>query len=164
MSRGVLSLVTILFCQDIQAAERFVGKAVFVTDGDTLWVEPDAGGPARKLRIDGIDAPEICQPGGLAARSALAGQVLHQTVRVQVKRLDDYGRGLARITVNDRDVGAYLVRSGQAWSYRWRRSSGPYSAEETAARQSGAGLFEVGQPELPREFRKRHGSCPTPNN
>jgi micrococcal nuclease len=52
-----------------------------------------------------------------------------------------------------------MVSAGQAWSYRWRRDLGPYAAEEAVARQSRLGLFAVSQPELPRDFRKRHGSC-----
>jgi micrococcal nuclease len=117
------------------------------------------GGAPRKLRIDGIDAPEICQTGGKAARALLAERALYQHVQVTVRRHDAYGRGLARIQLDGRDLGAQMVRMGQAWSYRWRRHPGPYMAEETVARQSRLGLFTADQPESPRDFRQRHGSC-----
>jgi micrococcal nuclease len=141
------------------ATRVFSGKVSYVTDGDTLWVQPDAGGPPRKLRIDGIDAPEICQTGGEAARDALAQRALHQRIAVTVRRHDVYGRGLARIQLDGNDLGAQMVGAGQAWSYRWRRNFGPYAAEEAAARQSRRGLFALDRPELPRDFRRRHGSC-----
>ena len=141
------------------AARTFTGVVTFITDGDTLWVQPDAGGPALKLRIDGIDAPEICQTGGVASREVLIQLVMHQRVVVMVKRKDIYDRGLGRIQLNGHDLGAQMVRAGQAWSYRWRRSLGPYADEEAAARQSRLGLFAVARPEIPRDFRKRHGSC-----
>ncbi len=141
------------------AKEVFAGKVAFVSDGDTLWVRPHGGGAPRKLRIEGIDAPEICQAGGEAARAALKRRVLHQQVEVTVRSHDDYGRGLAHIRVNGNDLGAELVRAGQAWSYRWRRSLGPYAAEEAAARAAGLGLFAARQAELPRVFRQRHGPC-----
>ncbi len=155
-----LFLLTIfLLASHASAQERFVGQVLYVTDGDTLWVQPDAAGAPRRLRIDGIDAPEICQSGGEASRAALKRRVLHQQVEVTIRRNDDYGRGLARIWLDGNDLGSQMVLAGQAWSYRWHRDAGPYAAEEALARQSRSGLFAGDQPELPRDFRKRHGSC-----
>ena len=159
MNFKYLLVALLLIAGNAYAAKAFTGNVTYVTDGDTLWVQPDSGGPPRKLRIDGIDAPEICQMGGEASRQVLTQNALHHRVMVMVKRKDIYGRGLARIHLNGHDLGAQMVRSGQAWSYRWRRSPGPYADEETVARQSRLGLFAVGRPEMPRDFRKRHGSC-----
>lgn len=130
-----------------------------VSDGDTLWVKPADGRAPRKLRLQGLDAPEICQAGGKASRAALSQLVAGKTVRVTVKYHDTYGRGLARMVVNDRDVGAMLVQSGHAWSARWHRSLGPYAAQERQARAARLGLFANPAAELPRDFRKRVGSC-----
>jgi endonuclease YncB( thermonuclease family) len=152
-------LAAILMTGNGHAALPFVGKVSHVTDGDTLWVQPDAGGPPRKMRIQGIDAPEICQPGGEASRAQLTQHALNKRVEVTVKGHDVYGRGLARIRLDGKDLGAHMVRTGQAWSYRWRRAPGPYAAEEAVARRSGRGLFAAGHPELPHAFRKRHGTC-----
>ena len=143
----------------VHSAVTFTGVVSHVSDGDTLWVRPDAGGAARKLRIDGIDAPEICQAGGPASRDALARRALHQRVQVTVRRDDDYGRALAKISIDGQDLGVQLVREGQAWSYRWRHSTGPYAAEEAAARNARKGLFAAPAAEVPRDFRKRHGPC-----
>lgn len=152
-------LAILLIANNVNATGSFVGKVSYIADGDTLWVQPGGGGVVRKLRIDGIDAPEICQMGGEASRAALAQRALHRRVEVMVRGHDVYGRGLARIRLDGSDLGAQMVRAGQAWSYRWRRNRGPYAAEEALARQSRRGLFAVGQPELPRDFRKRHGTC-----
>ena len=153
-------LVSILVvANNAHAKSAFAGSVSYVSDGDTLWVRPDAGGPPRKLRIDGIDAPEICQTGGEAAREVLRQLALHQHVEVTIRRHDDYGRGLARIRLDGHDLGAQMVQAGQAWSYRWRRALGPYAAEEAVARQTRLGLFAQDQAELPRDFRQRHGSC-----
>ena len=143
----------------VQAKESYTGQVDRIADGDTVWVRPDAGGRPRKLRLEGIDAPEICQPGGEVARAWLLNLALHQRVSVVVNHHDDYGRGLARVYLKGDDLGARIVRAGHAWSYRWRRSLGPYAAEEQLARQSRLGLFAVANAELPRDFRKRHGSC-----
>jgi endonuclease YncB( thermonuclease family) len=140
-------------------AEVYFAEVTHVSDGDTLWVKPEGADPPRKLRLLGLDAPEICQAGGVAARDALTALVENVRVRVSVKYQDTYGRGLARISVNGEDVGARLVASGHAWSNRWHHSLGPYAAQEALARDKRLGLFAQAQPELPRDFRKRFGSC-----
>lgn len=159
---GAVLLAIFSVSTSVSAAQAFTGRVSQVPDGDTLWVLPDAGGPPRKLRIDGIDAPETCQPGGTAAREALAGMAVHRRVEVTVKRYDDFGRGLARIRLDGQDLGARLVREGHAWSYRYRRNPGPYVAQEQAARSQRRGLFSQDAPEAPRQFRQRHGPCPMP--
>lgn len=149
--------------QDIpQGEEVYSARVSRVFDGDTVWVKPLAGGKYRKLRLEGIDAPEICQSGGEVSRDVLAQRVLNQVVEVRVRAQDDYGRGVARIVHQGDDVGAWLVANGQAWSYRWRRSLGPFADEETLARRSRRGVFKDVAAELPRDFRKRHGPCPMP--
>ncbi len=154
-----LQLVMLSWSVSVQAKESFTGRVERIADGDTVWVRPDAGGRPLKLRLEGIDAPEICQSGGDASRAWLINVAMHQQVRVVVNHQDDYGRGLARVDLDGQDLGARMVRSGHAWSYRWRSSLGPYAAEEQLARQSRLGLFSDGGAELPRDFRKRHGSC-----
>src|SRR5688572_18282020 len=80
-----------------------------VVDGDAWW---QAG---EKFRLAGIDAPEM--QGRCAAESALAVRsrdrlrALLNTgePRVQRRGKDRYGRTLARVTVNGRDVGAVLI-------------------------------------------------------
>ncbi|MDR7094534.1 thermonuclease family protein [Hydrogenophaga laconesensis] len=144
------------------SSEVYVARVSRVFDGDTVWVQPLDGGRYRKLRIDGIDAPEICQAGGTASRDALAGRVMDQMVTVSVRQHDDYGRGLAKLTHQGADVAAWMVLQGHAWSYRWRRSLGPYREQEEMARRASKGLFADGTAELPRAFRQRHGPCMLP--
>jgi micrococcal nuclease len=139
----------------------YEARVVRVFDGDTVWVQALDGGRWRKLRLDGIDAPEICQPGGLAARNALAARVLGDTLRVSERATDDYGRGIAQLQHRGEDIGRWLVQGGQAWAHRWR-GRGPYVGEEDAARRARRGLFQEAQAELPRDFRRRHGPCVNP--
>ena len=149
--------------QDEQGRDEVYSARVSrVFDGDTVWVKPLAGGQYRKLRLEGIDAPEICQSGGEASRDALARRVLNQVVEVRVRAQDDYGRGVARLDHQGDDVAAWLVVNGHAWSYRWRRSPGLFAHEEAMARKSRLGVFKEAEAESPRDFRKRHGPCPMP--
>jgi endonuclease YncB( thermonuclease family) len=141
--------------------ERYDARVVRVFDGDTVWVQPAAGGRWRKLRLDGIDAPEICQAGGLVARDALAARVLGQQVQVTERASDDYGRGIVRLESRGEDLNRWLVQAGHAWAHRWR-GSGPYVDEEEAARRERRGLFAQEAPVVPRDFRRLHGPCANP--
>lgn len=137
----------------------YAARVVRVFDADTVWVQPDGGGRWRKLRLDGIDAPEICQAGGVAARDALSAQLLQQDVVVHQRAFDQYGRGLVRIQRGPSDINAWLVASGLAWASRWR-GRGAYVAQEELARAAARGVWaERPAPEEPRDFRRRHGPC-----
>ena len=142
-------------------AEVWTGHVTHVSDGDTLWIKPEDGSSARKVRLLGLDAPEICQPGGTAARMALQELVAGQPVQVRVNFQDTYGRDLGNLRVAGRDVGALLVAAGHAWSSRWHGRLGPYAVQEAAARAAGLGLFADPSALLPGDFRKHHGSCQT---
>lgn len=144
------------------AGEAYAARVTRVFDGDTVWVTPQAGGPYRKLRLDGIDAPEICQRGGEAARDRLAARVLRQVVWVQEGAADTYGRGLARLQHQGDDINRWLVDSGMAWAYQWRVGEGPYARVQALAQKARRGVFAKADVETPRDFRRRHGPCPLP--
>lgn len=144
------------------------GSVTRVSDGDTLWLQPDAatGLPGRrriKLRLVGLDAPERCQAHGAAATEALAQRVLGRQVRVVRRATDDHGRALVTLWLGGEDIGAWLVREGHAWSQRYRGDLGPYATEEAAARRAQRGLFAEARPVQPRSFRRLHGPCEPPS-
>jgi endonuclease YncB( thermonuclease family) len=136
-----------------------VGTVVRVADGDSFTVELAAGGAPVAVRLQGIDAPEICQPWGHQAKAALEGMVLGRPVTIANKGRDDHGRMLAVVEVDGADVGERLVRDGHAWSYRYRHDKGPFVAEERMARALGRGLHAGGGAVMPRDFRRTHGPC-----
>lgn len=135
------------------------GKVTRVTDGDTLWVRLAEGGKPVRVRIDGIDAPEICQAGGRAARVALASRVASRTVTLVIRRHDDYGRAVASVHVGGEDIAGWMVGRGHAWSYHYGREGGPYLKLQGQAQAAGKGLFADPHALAPRLFRKLHGSC-----
>lgn len=158
LRRAILALALLVGGPVAATATDYEARVVRVFDGDTVWVQPDGGGRWRKLRLDGIDAPEICQAGGLEARDALAGRSLGRRVQVDERARDDYGRGIARLMLDGDDLNRWLVRQGLAWAQRWR-GQGAYVVEEDRARERREGLFADAGAELPRDFRRRHGPC-----
>jgi endonuclease YncB( thermonuclease family) len=132
----------------------------YVGDGDTLYVQSaQEPGRQRAVRLVGIDAPEICQDGGAAAREALQARVLGQPVQLLQRGTDDYGRELAVVTWRGQDLGRWLVEQGLAWSSAVGTQPSPYAMEQSQARDQKRGLFAQSSPEPPWRFRRRHGSC-----
>jgi micrococcal nuclease len=147
------------------AEASWSGVVTYVVDGDTVRVRPPGGGKPVSIRIDGIDAPEICQAFGPASRDALMQRVLGKRVQVYGKRHDDYGRLLARLEFQGDDTGQWMVARGLAWSYRSRSNSKPYAAQQRRAKAAGLGVFSPAHgtpPVYPAQFRRQHGSCHPP--
>lgn len=143
-------------------ARSFMATVTHVTDGDTVWVRPVSGGAPVQVRLQGLDAPEICQAWGPQSRQALARRVLQQQVRVHARGRDDYDRLLGRLDRAGQDIGAWLVSRGLAWSQGYRRQPGPYDELQSQARKARRGLWSEPQPMQPRTFRQLHGTCHRP--
>ena len=144
------------------------GVVTHVSDGDTVWIRPESDSRVKratvKIRLDGIDAPESCQPYGGKAKQVLAERLLRKPVLVHPRRVDNYGRLLAKVSLDQPphslpDVGAWMVERGHAWSQRYKQDAGPYAVNERRARLNHRGLFAHTGAQRPREFRLEHGSC-----
>lgn len=91
-------------------------------DGDGL-----AGPNGRRVRLLGFDAPETWRPEGVSARERAMGlaakarlsQLLHSGMArlVLTGRKCKYGRDLARLEVDGRDVADIMIREGHARPY-----------------------------------------------
>jgi micrococcal nuclease len=154
-----LLLAASLAAPALVRADSFQAVVTHVTDGDSLWVRPHAGGEPIELRLLHLDAPEGCQSFGAEAKKALRERVLHKKVRVRTEGRDDYGRQLARVQQGREDIGAWLVRNGYAWSMTFRGKQGPYARIEAQARGERRGLWALPGALDPRSFRKRFGRC-----
>ena len=153
-----------------QAAPRpgagVMGTVTSVVDGDSVWVTPSNGGKAIEVRLAGIDAPEICQEGGIEAKAYLVELVLKQPVRLVIGNgqgggdHDLHGRTLGHLWKDEVDVNRRLVEEGHAWSIRTKYDRGPYVPQERMAKALSRGVHKLGSAALmPKDFRQRHGPC-----
>ena len=130
--------------------ERLEGAAR-VVDGDTV----DLGG--RRLRLAGLDAPELAQTCERAGQVYRCGEAARDALRdlaragltCRTASRDKYGRDLATCEAAGRDVGAVLVSRGLALAF------GRYEPEEREARLRSAGVW-AGRFERPSEWREAH--------
>ena len=140
--------------------EVWSGWVSWVMDGDTVVVVREGQREPVKLRIEGIDAPESCQSGGSEAREAMMVLALRKPVQVSDRGQDSYGRQIGRLSVDGVDLGAEMVRSGQAWAYSFRTGKGPYAALQRQAEKQKKGIFATQEAAMsPALFRKFHGIC-----
>jgi endonuclease YncB( thermonuclease family) len=153
--RSFLSLLLLLLVTPFLAGETYTGKCIGVSDGDTISVMK--AGKAVKIRLEGIDCPELGQDFGTRAKVFTSGMVFGKDVEIKKYNLDRYGRIVARILVGDQDVSLELVRVGLAWHYK-KYSSDPVLAEaEVEARRVNVGLWSMPSPVPPWEYRRGRG-------
>ncbi|MCA1782545.1 MAG: thermonuclease family protein [Dermatophilaceae bacterium] len=132
--------------------EGVVVRVVGVVDGDTLRVSVD--GVTERLRIIGIDAPELRGGECLAQEAASHMQRLAQSQSVRIAEdstqadRDVYDRILRHVWLLDgRSVGIEMLTAGLATEYTY---DAPYVgvedhvAAEDEARAAGRGLWGAG--------------------
>jgi len=98
------------------SAEVLWGTVIAVHDGDTITLQNEAG--QKKIRLAGIDAPELNQPYGVESRLALSDVVLDRQVQVETTKTDKYGRFIGKVLFDGKDMNLKQVQIGMAWVYR----------------------------------------------
>lgn len=128
---------------------------VEAVDGDTLRAE------GQRIRLSGIDAPELAQTCrdargrawscGAASHSRLAALVAQGGVTCAKRGEDRYGRMLATCSANGvADIGEAMVRDGHALNYG--RYTSDYAGPEREARAARRGLWQ-GEFDNPEDWR-----------
>lgn len=127
-----------------------VNSGWYVVDGDTLHLDD-----GRKLRLIGIDTPEIFhdgrepQPYALKARQALSRLLReYRPLGLQAGRQkhDHYGRLLVHLFAGGHNIEAELLRQGLATALYFPPDvhyAGCYSSAEREARRQGLGLWSL---------------------
>lgn len=150
MRAAIIILFIIPFC----SAAQLTGRVVSVHDGDTFTLLAKNNRQVR-VRLAGIDAPELGQPYGKAARQAVSSIIAAQYIKVDSTGSDRYGRvlGVVHLT-NGTTLNYHLVRTGMAWQYlQYDRSILLQKAQQHAQIER-AGLWADRQPTPPWVWRK----------
>jgi micrococcal nuclease len=162
----LLTAVPALGKGPVRTIEGLVTK---VSDGDTITVIADNA--KLKVRLYGIDAPELekanrrtgriskaGQPFGDEAFQVLRNKVYGRLVTLEVMNVDRYKRLVAIVWLGSGNINREMVRLGLAWAYR-EYLARPYASEylyaEARAKQERQGLWVQYNPKPPWEFRKQ---------
>ena len=134
---AILVLPTLANAADISGIPK-------IREGDQVQI-----GNAR-IRLSGVDAPSVDQlclnvsgerwTCGVAARDELIRHVDNKSWTCHVARIDRRGRNVARCEVDGEDIQKWLVASG--WALSYVRFSHDYDADEKAARDAKAGMWQ----------------------
>ena len=160
MKRHILLLAIAISClipTDVQAASLF-GKVIEVNSGDVLTVF-NLNRPVR-VKLLGVDAPEMNQAFGDVAKKHLADLVLDKSVLVEYSGIAADSSLAGRVLLNNADIGAQMIRDGAAWfdTNNGNRLSvtdrDVYQQSEQAARNERRGLWQQENPVAPWEFVK----------
>jgi micrococcal nuclease len=110
MNKLVIALVVLLSAAAtaLAAETRLHLRIVGVHDGDTITGLDDAK-TQHKIRLDAIDAPELGQPYGQAAKKALSEKVFGKTVVIEAGKKDRWGRTLGAVNVDGKPVAETMV-------------------------------------------------------
>lgn len=149
----------------VRAASLF-GKVVEVNSGDVITIY-NLNRPVR-VRLMGVDAPEMNQAFGDVAKKHLADLIFEKSVLVEYAGIGPDSSLTGRVLLNDADIGAQMIRDGVAWfdASNGNRLSPTnrevYQQSEQAARSEKRGLWQEENPVAPWEFVKAEKVRRTP--
>ena len=107
-------------------AAELTGRVVGISDGDTITVL-DASNTQHKIRLAGIDAPELKQAFGTRSKQNLSRMTYDMDARLECHKTDRYQREVCKVWVQPSDcptcgmtldAGHAQIIAGLAWWYR----------------------------------------------
>lgn len=149
----ILASIAVLAVWLFDGLENEFSGPAYVVDGDSLVMNEE------KIRLEGIDAPELHQtctlngvqyPCGVRARSHLRQLVKSGQVRCSAWQRDKYERLLGQCFVGETNINARMVADG------WAVAFGGYYEEQNRAKKLNAGIW-AGEFERPSDWRYLKG-------
>ena len=151
----ILVGVTILRMVMSKGYRKFEVNFSLAIDGDTLFV----GKGYPRIRLFGIDAPEVSQKHGTESCDALRKLIKGEVLIIKPVDKDKYGRIVAQV-VRQRDgldINGAMVADGFALAET--SFSKAYKNYERKARRTKSGLWAKGGISSPKYFRQKQNSA-----
>jgi micrococcal nuclease len=144
---------------------RFRARLHSVQDGDSFTIL-DSFGIRERVRLSGIDAPELNQAGGREAKAALESLLNSPELLIEPRKRDPFGRWVARAYIEQgpkppRDIARAQLAAGHAWVFNRYTKEQPGSEvredrrAQDQARAKLKGLWADPQAQPPWEFRRQ---------
>lgn len=150
----VIALVFIGYARIVFSSPFIVEDVAKIIDGDTIHIH------IWKMRLAGIDAPEISQKCkylnanwdcGISAKNSLIAKIDDKPIRCELHNKDRYNRFVATCFLGEEDLNEWLVLNGYAVAYT--QYSEKYRGVEMIAQNLKKGIWSASF-QMPAEFRK----------
>lgn len=96
-------------------AQHFQAEVIQIVDGDTLYVSYNH--EKIKIRLYGIDAPEMKQKYGKQSKDFLESLLSYEIITVCPLGKDRYQGIIAMVYFKQENIQALLIENGLAWVY-----------------------------------------------
>lgn len=132
---------------------EFKVRVIKIVDGDTYDILLD-NNITRRIRMEGIDAPERKMPFYQVAKDYLGKLCYGQIVRIKHTDTDRNGRWVATTFVADgSELGLLMIKAGYAWHFKKYSADKELARAELSARTNRVGLWADPFPIAPWEWR-----------
>ena len=138
------------------------GNIINIIDGDTVHFLKEGDTRYKKIRLVGIDAPELKQEFGKESRQCLVELIENKPIQLVKFGQDRYQRILAKIKIDQVDINLAMIQKGCAWFYRQYQESLNdddqkfYDQAEQMAQRQFLGLFKNVKALPPWVWRKKN--------
>ncbi len=152
-----LALFLLLFGFALSAiAEVIPATLIKIYDGDTVTVMFPGESKPKRVRLYGIDAPEMDQPGGKEAREALVELIGKKEIAIDSQGTDVYGRTIGIVLADQQDLCLEMLKLGRVWYYReYAKQRKDYAEAEAKAKEQKLGIWGTESPVAPWTWRKQ---------
>ncbi len=157
-------LYLVEYRKELPAGAELSGHVLSVPDSDVIELQTQEKKTFR-IRLNGVDAPEMDQPFGMKSKELLTSLVSEKTVRVVTQGEDRTGqiigdvyfkRDKSAATDEDAHLNAHMVANGLAWHFvRFAPDNKTLAESEKQAREKKAGLWSEADPVAPWDWRRQ---------
>ncbi|RYH72185.1 nuclease [Flavobacteriaceae bacterium 144Ye] len=148
-----IALLIVIITQTQLPAQNFIyGKVVAITDGDTFKLLTKDSTLIR-VRVANIDCPESKQPFSQRAKQFTSSAVFDKQVEIKIIKNDRYGRAIAYVLYNDKNLSEELLKAGLAWHFVKYSNDESLQSLEDKAKQDKIGLWIDSKAMAPWEWR-----------
>lgn len=134
-------ILFLLFSLSVEAkiTLTYSGTVRSCNDGDTCRV--DVNGKTMKVRLSGIDAPELNQPEGTDSKRYLEGLVRNKEASLKCDGMS-FDRVTCTVFLGNKNINEDLVRNGYAWDSP-KFSNGAYQTLMVEAQTKKLGIWKT---------------------
>lgn len=132
-----------------------------IYDGDTILIQEENRN-THKVRLLGIDAPELLQNYGTESKLGLSKEIYGEKVIILFNGRDKFKRILGKIIFKNKDINLLQIENGYSWHYEnifnQQSSEDNMVYEKAQAQAKGKKIGLWGQQNIipPWEFRQRY--------